>query len=87
MSKGCREKKIHFSGPATKRGGGVKAGPLRKRTFFYDKERINFDSFKNHKGRIKVTQNNEYIKSPFTFIKSTYLWRARQHGFDSVYID
>ena len=28
------EKKFFFSGPATKKGGGVKAWPLRKKTFF-----------------------------------------------------
>ena len=34
MPKGCRTKSNFFSGPATKRGGGGKAWPLRKNTFF-----------------------------------------------------
>ena len=40
MTKGSYKKKLIFSGPATKRRGvGIKAGPLRKITFFEAKKK------------------------------------------------
>ena len=40
VSYGSRKKCVFFSGPATKRGGGVRAWPLRENTVFWSSKKI-----------------------------------------------